>query len=161
MDLKPRPVDVAPAAAKHPKRKWWAVGLLVAVLGFGGFIIAKFLTDSIDYYCNVDELGRKDGCSADKRIRIQGAVKEGSKQFENGITSFVITWNGAELPVRYDGVPTSEIFQECIDVIVQGQLRGDVFEGDNVEVRHSNEYQSNDKVAQDSERSAACLQQQP
>lgn len=159
MDLKPREVDAAPAAKAKPKRKWWALGLLVAVLAVGGFVVAKFLTDSIDYYCNVDELGTKAGCSADKRIRIQGAVKEGTKHVSDGVTTFVITRHGVELPVRYDGVPTSEIFQECIDVIVQGQLRGGVFEGDNVEVKHNNEYKSSDKAEQNSERSAACLQQ--
>ena len=159
MDLKPREVDTVPTAPAKPKRKWWALGLLVVVLGVGGFVIAKFLTDSIDYYCNVDELGHKAGCSADKRIRIQGAVKEGTKQMTDGVTTFVITRNGVDLPVRYDGVPTSEIFQECIDVIVQGQLRGGVFDGDNVEVKHNNEYKSSDQAEHESERSAACLQQ--
>ncbi|HQV56887.1 MAG TPA: cytochrome c maturation protein CcmE [Ilumatobacteraceae bacterium] len=158
MDLTPRP-DTAPAAvAAKPKRTWWALGLLVVVLGVGGVVVTKFLTESIDYYCNVDELGNKAGCSADKRIRVQGEVKEGTKKIQDGITTFVISRNGVDLPVHYDGVPTSEIFQECIDVIVEGQLRGDVFEGNNVEVKHSNEYKSADKAEQQSERDTACLQ---
>lgn len=158
MDLTPRSDTAADAVAPKPKRKWWAVALLALVLVAGGVVITKFLTDSIDYYCNVDELGHKDGCSADKRIRVQGEVKEGTKKIQNGITTFVISRNGVDLPVHYDGVPTSEIFQECIDVIVEGQLRGGIFEGNNVEVKHSNEYQSADKTEQQSERDTACLQ---
>jgi hypothetical protein len=51
----------------------------------------------------------------------------------------VIAFNGAELPVRYEGEPAG-IFKECIPVVVHGGLSGDTFEGDRVEVKHSEEY---------------------
>lgn len=160
MELTPRPVAEAPRA-RRPRRRWWAIGLLVAVVAVGGFIVTKFLTESIDYYCNVDEIGQRDGCSADRRIRIQGEVKEGTKVISGGVTTFVMTRNGVDVPVHYDGVPSSEIFQECIDVVVQGQLHDGVFQGDNVEVKHSNDYQADSEAEHEAERSALCSQQRP
>ena len=32
-------------------------------------MVTKFLSSAIDYYCNVDDLGVKDGCEADRRLR--------------------------------------------------------------------------------------------
>ena len=173
MDLTPRsvqdPAGSSPAAGDAPRspgkrRPWLAVGLLVAVLAVGGFIVARLLTKSLDYYCDVDQVGRKAGCEGTSPIRLQGSVKEGSRTTVNGaggaVTEFVITHNHAELPVRYRGVVNNEIFQDCVNVVVHGQLREGVFDSDNVEVKHSNEYQSaDDPAVKESKRSAACLQQ--
>lgn len=163
MDLKPRevePVEGAPAK----RRKWGAILALVVVLAAGGVIVTKFLTDALDYYCNVEDIGTKSGCEADRTLRIQGFVKEGTKRVDNGITTFTIvsTENHRDsYPVQYDGVPSSEIFQDCVRVVVHGKLTNGVFLGDNVEVKHDNQYQSADKTEQSSERSAACLQLRP
>jgi cytochrome c-type biogenesis protein CcmE len=94
-------------------KRWPAVAVLVVVLIGGGVVLTKFLTSSIDYYCNVDELGVKDGCDAGRRLRVQGNVEEGSVESANGATMFLVSFNGVELPVRYEGEPGG-IFQECI-----------------------------------------------
>ena len=52
-----------------------------------------------------------------------------------------MTFNDATIPVRYDGDPGG-IFQECIPVIVHGEIYDDVLEGDRLEVRHSDEYEA-------------------
>ena len=52
--------------------------MLVVVLVAGGVVVTKFLTSAIDFYCNVDEIGSKDGCEAGRRLRIQGTVEEGT-----------------------------------------------------------------------------------
>ncbi len=162
MDLKPRalePLDPTPPR----RRRWGAILALVLVLAAGGVIVAKFLTDALDYYCNVEDVGHKSGCEADRPIRIQGFVKEGTKKIVDGITTFTIvsTENHRDsYPVEYDGVPASEIFQDCVRVVVHGQLRDGRFFGDNVDVKHDTKYQSADQAEQKSERSAACLQLQ-
>ena len=38
-----------------------SMAVLVAVIVFGGVVVTKFLSSAIDYYCNVDEIGVKDG----------------------------------------------------------------------------------------------------
>ena len=165
MDLSPRPV-VATAARKRRTRRGPALLLLALVVVAGGLVVTKFLTSAIDYYCNVDEVGVKDGCEAGRRLRIQGNVEEGSVAQEGGVTTFVVAFNGVRMPVRYEGEPGG-IFQECVPVVVHGTVKDEpaddgttrnVFEGDEVEVKHSNEYAAKNKQRLDQAESA-CSQQ--
>ena len=43
----------------------------------GGVIVTQFLRSAVDYYCNVDEIGVRDGCEAGRRLRVQGTVADG------------------------------------------------------------------------------------
>jgi cytochrome c-type biogenesis protein CcmE len=164
-DLRPREV-AAPAVARRRGKKWPAIAVLVLVIAGGGVLVSKFLSSAIDYYCNVDEIGVKDGCDAGGRLRVQGNVEEGSVTHDGVITSFVIEFNGVSLPVRYDGDPGG-IFQECIPVVVHGRVEettatdgtvSRVFDGDHVEVKHSNEYEAANKDRLDQAQDA-CSQQ--
>ena len=163
MDLSPREAAPVSTAAPRNTRKWVSIGLLVLVLAAGGVVLTKFLTSSLDYYCNVDEVGHKSGCEAGRRLRIQGTVEEGSLTTKNGVTTFDITFNRVTKKVVYDGDPGG-LFQECIPVVVHGTLdaRTDVFDGDEVEVKHSNEYEAKNKTRlnQSKTESAACSQRQ-
>ncbi len=115
--------------------------VLALVLVASGVIVTQFLRSAVDYYCNVDEIGQRSGCEPGRRLRIQGTVDKGTVAVANGITSFTISFNGETLPVRYDGEPGG-IFEECEPVVVHGELVDDVFQGDRVEVKHSNEYEA-------------------
>ena len=117
MDLTPRPTPEA------PKRKRRVVPAVIAGLAVvaGVVIIGFFLTSSIDYYCNVDEIGVREGCDGTRRVRVQGSVEEGSLESRGSITSFVMSFNGASLPVDYEGEPGG-IFQECIPVVAHGRI---------------------------------------
>lgn len=174
LDLRPRPAATG-AAARGRKRPWPAIIVLVLVLVGGGVAVTKFLTSAIDYYCNVDEVGVKSGCEAGRRLRIQGTVEEGTVQRVGQITNFVIAFGEpgkgrgrVEIPVRYDG-ENPALFQECIPVVVHGELvqttgadgvASQVFQGDKVEVKHSNEYEEEHQDRLDPSRSAACSLQQ-
>jgi cytochrome c-type biogenesis protein CcmE len=158
-DLSPRtrPDDVAPAATS--RRRWLSIVVLCIVLVAGGVIVTQFLRSAVDYYCNVDEVGRRSGCDADRRLRLQGVVQQGSVVDDGGDTDFVIAFNGASVPVRYDGEPGG-IFKECIPVVVHGKFASasGVFEGDLVEVKHSDEYVAvnDDRLADAEDMAAAC-----
>ena len=160
IDLSPRPVDAEPPKQRRNRRKLMSIAVLVLVLAAGGVVLTKFLTSALDYYCNVDEVGHKSGCEEGRRLRIQGTVDEGSLHAANGITQFDITFNHVTKHVVYDGDPGG-LFQECIPVVVHGVLRGDVFDGDEVEVKHSNDYEAKnpDRIAAAKTESPACLQQ--
>lgn len=139
LDLSPRqPVD--PATRVRPKRRnWLPILVLGLVVVAGGVILTQFLTSAVDYYCNVDEVGVRDGCDPDRRIRLQGTVDEGSVERIDNVTVFTISFNGATIPVSYDGQPGG-IFKECIPVVVHGVIENDTLMGDRVEVKHSDEY---------------------
>ena len=141
-DLTPRSDPEAIAAPARKKRNLGAMLLLVGVLVAGGVIVTQFLNSAVDYFCNVDEVGVRDGCETERRIRLQGTVDPGSiDQSVTGVTAVTMTFGEATIPVRYDGDPGG-IFQECIPVIVHGEIREDVLEGDRLEVRHSDEYEA-------------------
>jgi cytochrome c-type biogenesis protein CcmE len=164
--LAPREVPAASPARRRGTR-WPAIAVLAVVLIGGGVVVTKFLTSAIDYYCNVDEVGTKDGCQAGDRFRVQGVVLEDSLVEANDLTTFTIEFNDVELPVRYDRASEpGGIFQECVPVVVHGRLEDDaaggrVFIGDSVEVKHSNEYEAanQDRLDQADTESAACQQQ--
>ena len=155
---------MVPTAARGKRKPWFAYAVLVLVLVVGGIVVAKFLTSAVDYYCNVDEIGVKDGCDVGKSIRIQGVVDKGSVSEDGAATNFVITFNGASMPVVLGSKPTG-LFQECIPVVVTGKvIDGDdgvrFFEGDEVLVKHDENYdaENKDRVATANGEAAACSQ---
>jgi cytochrome c-type biogenesis protein CcmE len=96
---------------------------------------------------------------------VQGNVDEGSVVQAGGVTTFLMSFNGVELPVRYEGEPGG-IFQECVPVVVHGRLNEEVaadgtvtrqFDGDRVEVKHDNEYEAENADRLD-EAESACSQ---
>ncbi len=147
MDLTPRTSsDNAPLAPRKRNTKWGYVAVLIVIVVAGGTIVTQFLTSAIDYYCNVDEVGIREGCESDRSIRVQGTVEKGSLKSVNNSTNFVMIFNEKTIQVVYEGDPGG-IFQECIPVVAQGRLVGDVFEATRIEVKHSNAY-----VADNTER---------
>ncbi|MEO8264110.1 MAG: cytochrome c maturation protein CcmE [Ilumatobacteraceae bacterium] len=160
MDLSPRTTTTTATLPPPRRRHWGAVALLVVVLIAGGVVVTKFLTSAIDFYCNVDEVGHKSGCEAGRRLRIQGTVEEGTVKKDGAVTDFVIAFNGVTRPVHYEGDPGG-LFQECIPVVVHGTLDSSgVFEGDKLEVKHTNEYAAKNPDRLDPSKSAACSQPQ-
>jgi cytochrome c-type biogenesis protein CcmE len=115
--------------------------VLALVVVAGGVIVTQFLRSAVDYYCNVDEIGRRSGCDADRRLRLQGVVDRGTVESNGGDTSFDITFNDETVSVYYRGEPGG-IFKECLPVVVHGNFdtATDTFLGDRVEVKHSDEY---------------------
>jgi cytochrome c-type biogenesis protein CcmE len=149
LDLSPRPAP--PHAAVRKRRNWAAIAVLGLVVVAGGVIVTRFLGSAIDYYCNADEIGVRDGCEADRRLRVQGTVAADSVATDGGITTFTIVFGGAAIPVRYEGEPGG-IFAECEPVVVHGRLVDGVFQGDQIEVKHSNEYQAENPDRLDTDR---------
>jgi cytochrome c-type biogenesis protein CcmE len=123
------------------RRNWAAIAVLALVVVAGGVILTKFLGSAIDYYCNADEIGVRDGCEEGRRLRVQGTVAADSVATDGGITTFTIVFGDATVPVRYEGEPGG-IFAECEPVVVHGRLVDGVFQGDQIEVKHSNEYEA-------------------
>jgi cytochrome c-type biogenesis protein CcmE len=160
-DLSPRtgPTDAAPAPRR--RRRWLPIVLIGLVLAAGGVIVTQFLRSAVDYYCNVDEIGVRNGCDAGRRLRLQGVVQNGTIDYTGTTTEFVISFNGVTVPVAYNGDPGG-IFKDCMPVIVHGRFDGEpgtpsaVFNGDLVEVKHSNEYVAeNDARLDEAEQLAA------
>jgi cytochrome c-type biogenesis protein CcmE len=148
--------SASPAKPKRRLAPWLFLGFVVIA---GGVVMTQFLTSAIDYYCNVDEIGVKEQCSGDRRVRIQGRVEQDSlvRGGNGGIESFTIAFNGKEMPVDYrNGAALPDLFQECIPVVVAGKLTNGAFEGSTVDVKHSNEYVAENGERIETAESAAC-----
>lgn len=156
MDLTPREQNDAASSPKR-KRKWLPMTIVALAIVGGGVVVTQFLTSAIDYYCNVDEVGVRDGCDDTRRIRVQGVVEEGSLKSVDGETQFVISFHEKSLTVAYQGDPGG-VFQECIPVVVHGRVNGDMFDGDRIEVKHSNEYVevNSDRFDESEKEATAC-----
>ena len=152
LDLRPRSTNTAPVRRRRP---WGAIAVLVLVVIAGFVVITKFLTSAVDYYCNVDEIGAKDGCEAGRRLRVQGVVEKDSIEDDGTATTFTISFGGVSMPVRYEGDPGG-IFKECIPVVVHGVLAGGTFEGDRIEVKHSNEYEAENPDRMNQSEGSEC-----
>jgi cytochrome c-type biogenesis protein CcmE len=157
MDLTPRTATEPSAEPPARKRRWLPMLVVVGALLGGGVVVTKFLTSAIDYYCNVDEVGVRSGCSGERRMRVQGVVEQNSVQHADGGTTFTLDFNKKTLKVDYAGDPGG-IFQECIPIIAHGRVVNGVFESDRIEVKHSNQYvQKNAKrMDQANKEAAAC-----
>jgi cytochrome c-type biogenesis protein CcmE len=159
-DLTPRTSPDDPIVPGRTRRNLVPMIVLGLVLVAGGVIVTQFLRSAVDYYCNVDEVGVRDGCDPDRRIRLQGTVDEGSIEQAGNATLFSISFNDATIAVRYDGEPGG-IFKECIPVVVHGVIEDETLMGDRVEVKHSDEYVAvNDERVADAEE-AGCAAADP
>ena len=136
LDLTPRPV---PAVVARRRRRSLAPLLVAGLLVVAALIVWQFLTNATLYFCNADEVGRRSECSGTKRFRLQGTVVTGSIAQGTPMT-FVVSYNGATVPVSYDGEPGG-IFKEDIPVVVEGHMTGSTFIGERILVKHSNSYQ--------------------
>jgi cytochrome c-type biogenesis protein CcmE len=122
------------------KRIVYAV-LGVAVLAVAGFMISRALTSSLVYFILPSEYARDVSSFEGRRIRLGGLVSPGSVAFDDARLhlTFLVTDGLAEYPVTYDGAPP-DLFQENGGVVIEGRFHDDVFVGENLLVKHSENY---------------------
>lgn len=113
----------------------------VAVLATAGFLISKALQSSLVYFILPSEYARDVDSFDGRRIRLGGLVQTGSVAFDEAQLhlTFQITDGIAGYKVQYDGAPP-DLFQENGGVVIEGRFHEGVFQGDNLLVKHSNDY---------------------
>lgn len=108
------------------------------VLGALGWVAAQSMADTLVYFKTPAEA--MDGPRTDEAIRVGGFVERGTIERGGSVISFVVSADGAELPVEATrGVPS--LFEDGQGVVVEGVLGDDgVFRADSVLVKHGSEY---------------------
>lgn len=136
------PLDLAPRVRTAKTRRTAGVGIVLAVLlAAAGFVVFKGLSEATLFFCNADEVGVRNGCRADDgRFRIQGTVDDGSIRRGEGMIDFTVSFNGATVPVHYEGSEPTDLFQEGTAAVVEGRLEGNGFQGDRILVKHDEKY---------------------
>lgn len=124
---------------KKKKIMYGALG--VVVLAAAGFLISQALSSSLVYFILPSEYAKDVSSFEGRRVRLGGLVETGSVQFneEQLHLTFQITDGLAGYPVMYDGAPP-DLFQENGGVVIEGKFEGDTFVGDNLLVKHSENY---------------------
>ena len=123
------------------KKKTVYALLGVAVLGIAGFLISQALSSSLVYFILPSEYARDVEAFEGRRVRLGGLVEAGSVQYDEQQLhlTFLVTDGIAGYPVRYDGAPP-DLFMENGGVVVEGKFHDGVFVGDNLLVKHSENY---------------------
>ncbi len=139
LDLSPR--TSAPVATARRSRRWGPIVVLVLVLGGVGFVAAQALTTATTFFYNADEAVAKQQELGTSRFRLQGTVEPGTIQTTEAGVDFVVTFNGAEVPVSHVGDPP-ELFKDAEPVVLEGHWDSsdDRFQSDRMLIKHDANY---------------------
>ncbi|MGE0879676.1 MAG: cytochrome c maturation protein CcmE [Acidimicrobiia bacterium] len=163
MDVKPeaKPLDLTPrgeGVANAPRvrkassraQRFKVGGMLAVLLLIGAVVLFQGLANASLYFCNANEVGKRNECSTAKRFRLQGTVDNGSVKEAGGRVAFTVSFEGVAIPVEHQGDPP-EKFQEGIPVVLEGVMKDGTFQSDRILVKHSEKYKADnpDRVASD------------
>lgn len=112
------------------RRKMWVGGL--AVFGGIGYLVNTALSSTTVYYLTVSELEKLPSDRFNEAVRVAGLVAPGtiSRSDSGRLIRFSITDQVNDtkpLPVVYSGL-VPDVFNEKIEVVVQGRYTGEEFE---------------------------------
>lgn len=118
-----------------------ALGVLavaVTALSLGG------IEKNLVYYLSPEELLAKGAAAQGATVRLGGVVQKDSvhwdvKTMDLSFAVGMAESGGAAVRVTAHGAPP-QMFQEGIGAVVEGSYDGQVFKGERVMVKHSNEY---------------------
>jgi cytochrome c-type biogenesis protein CcmE len=119
------PVDLAQRKSANKNLKFIIGGFLV--IGLVIVLIVQATMSTGAYYLTVSELNERGVAMVGERVRVSGAVVEGSEIWEpkEMTLQFSITdENGKELPILFYG-PRPDNFQRAAEAIVEGELLAD------------------------------------
>jgi cytochrome c-type biogenesis protein CcmE len=108
--------------------------VLAGVLAFGD------LNGSLVYYLTPSEaIEQRADFDDGRRFRLAGAVAPGSIIEVDGAVEFTVVDGTSAVPVAHTGVPP-QLFQEGIDVVVEGAWDGEAFRSDTMLIKHDENY---------------------
>lgn len=116
-----------------------AIGILVVLVGT---IVSFTLNDNFVYYMTPSEAVENRADFADgRRFRLSGAVVPGSVQELDGSLRFqAVDTEGETVVTVVHTKSPPQLFQENIEVVVEGSWQGDEFHSDFMLVKHDEEY---------------------
>ena len=121
-----------------------AIALLVVVVLGLGYVLVNALGGATTFYRNVDEAVAQRQELGTKRFRLQGTVVDGTIDRTGEGVSFMVTFNGVEIPVQHVGDPP-EMFKANEAVLLEGHFAddgSDTYDSNLMIVKHSEVYES-------------------
>ena len=127
-----------PAKRARSFRLRYAV-VAVVLAGSLGFLVAKGLGSSLDFYLPADQAVHQAASLGGRTINLEGVVQPGSVRSTRSGVDFVVTSGRVAVDVHNTGSPP-ELFQPGIPVIAVGHFAGTAFVSDQILVKHSSNY---------------------
>jgi cytochrome c-type biogenesis protein CcmE len=119
---------------------WRLVGVAMVLVAALGFLLAKGLGSSLDYFETVDQALAHKTTLEGKTFRLEGLVEPGTVHQIPGGVRFVAKGTHDRIVVTNHGSPP-QLFQPDIPVVVVGHFAGTGFDSDQIIVDHSAQYQ--------------------
>ncbi|ACL59045.1 cytochrome c maturation protein CcmE [Methylobacterium nodulans] len=122
------------------QRRLMLIGVCGAVLAVALGLVLWAMRGTIVFFRSPSEIASQ-AVAPGVRFRLGGLVQEGSVQRgPDGRVAFVVTDNGATVPVRYQGL-LPDLFREGQGVVAEGMLEpGGMFRADTVLAKHDETY---------------------
>lgn len=122
--------------SQHPRRLWVAGAVVLAAIGF---LLAKGLGSSLQYFKTADEAVADRAQLASQTFNIEGVVVPGTVHQTPSGVDFTISSKGVTVPVVNHGSPP-QLFQPNIPVVLVGHFQGQTYVSDQIMVKHSATY---------------------
>jgi cytochrome c-type biogenesis protein CcmE len=119
------PAELADAKSTRKNYKFLVAGILLLTVVAALIVYSTFSTAA--YYMTVSELNQKAATLQGQRVRVSGAVVDGSEQWtprEVTLRFSIDDEHGAQLPIVFYG-PRPDNFQRAASAIVEGELLAD------------------------------------
>ena len=137
LDLSPRQDDAVPDSGKGSIRNKIIGAVFVAVLAV---VVFQGLKNARVFFLNVDEAVAQRVDLGERTFRMQGTVISEEGNAENGALLFTVAFNDATAKIQHLGPEPSDLFDLGEPVVVEGRWDGEVFESDQILVKHDESY---------------------
>ncbi len=136
-------LDLTPRAATPDAtqtRSWRNAAIIGALLVVAGFIVYQALTSARVYYLNVDEAIARQVEFGSDEFMMQGTVLGEPATAADGALIFTVAYNDSTVDVRHVGPEPTDLFRDGEKVLSRGRWQGDIFQSEQLIVKHSEEY---------------------
>ncbi len=123
-------------------RRWPFLISAVAAILIAGFFLIRSIDDDLVYYLTPHEaVTQRTDFPDGERFRLAGVVVPGSLQRDGVPLRFSITDGASTIPVSLTETPPL-LFDEDVEVLLDGAWRNDHFRADGVLITHDENYQA-------------------
>lgn len=123
------------------RHRWFVIPAILGIFVAGFFLARSAASESVYYLYASEAIEARDRFDDGERFRIAGTVVPGTLVQGRGESSFDISDGRATVSVRLVSVPPP-LFQEDVEVLLEGEWTGEVFEANEALIRHEAEYEA-------------------
>jgi cytochrome c-type biogenesis protein CcmE len=121
--------------------RWFVIPAMVGIAVASVFLVRAAGDASVYYLYASEAVEARPDFADEQRFRIAGTVVPGTLEAGSGVSTFDISDGIATVTIRLVSLPPP-LFQEDVEVLLEGAWSGDVFEADEALIRHEAEYQA-------------------